>query len=187
MNAISSLNTELQIIEVCSSHTSTHARNMRAIGMSTVPVVVFLCLLLQGCDGGEDDKCPPWHFTPANATTPCSECSFPETDDFYCSDTGLIIDTSLIVTATESSYPLVIGKGIFGHYKPEHLLYNSIMFTKLPSNMSELENFFCSAFKCQRFLCGQCKPGCGIAIYTSLIPRPLKKGRRPGTHCAHAQ
>ena len=131
-----------------------------------IPAVVILCLLLQGCDGGEDDKCPPWHFTPANATTPCSGCSFPETDDFYCNDTGLIIDTYFIVTATNGSYPLVIGKGVFGRYKPEHLLCNSVMFTKLPSNTSELENFFCSAFKRQGFLCGQCKPGCGIAIYT---------------------
>ena len=131
-----------------------------------IPAVIILCLLLQGCDGGEDDKCPPWHFTPANATTPCSECSFPATDDFYCNDTGLIIDTNFIVTATDGSYPLVIGKGVFGRYKPEHLYCKSVMFTKLPSNMSEFENFFCSAFKRQGFLCGQCKPGCGIAIYT---------------------
>ena len=141
---------------------------MVAFGVG-IPAVVFLFLLLQGCDGGEDDKCPPWHFTPANATTPCSECSFPETDDFYCSDTGLIIDTSLIVTATEASYPLVIGKGIFGQ-KLNHtntvLFLHSIIFFKLPPNISELEDFFCSGSKRQGFLCGQCKPGCGIAIYT---------------------
>ena len=123
--------------------------------------VLLVLVLLQGCDGRE---CPPWHFTPANATTLCSECILPKMADLYCSDTGGIIDISFVMT--ERNYSLFIGQVLFELDRTKWLLQRSDIFTKLPPNISELEDFFCTGGKRQGFLCGQCKPGCGIAIYT---------------------
>ena len=126
--------------------------------------MLVVLVLLQGCDGGEDDKCPPWHFTPANATTPCSRCSLPHATYFYCSAMSGLVDISFIISEHNDS--LFVGKALFQLDRTNWLLHNSNIFTELPSNISELEDFFCSGSKRQGFLCGQCKPGCGIAIYT---------------------
>ena len=71
-------------------------------------MLLVVLVLLRGCDGGEDDKCPPWHFTPANATTLCSGCILPKMADLYCSDTGGIIDISFVMTERNDS--LFIGQ-----------------------------------------------------------------------------
>ena len=127
-------------------------------------MLLVVLVLLRGCDGGEDDKCPPWHFTPANATTLCSGCILPKMADLYCSDTGGIIDISFVMTERNDS--LFIGQVLFELDRTKWLLQGSVIFTKLPPNISELEDFFCSGSKRQGFVCGRCKPGCGIAIYT---------------------
>ena len=136
---------------------------MTAFQVSVLLVLVIL-VLLQGCDGGESDKCPPWHFTPANATTPCSGCSLPHATYFYCSTSSGLVDVSFIISEHDDS--LFVGEAFFQLDRTKWLLHNSTIFTELPPNISELEDFFCSGGKRQGFLCGQCKPGCGIAIYT---------------------
>ena len=136
---------------------------MTAFQVSVLLVLVVL-VLLQGCDGGEDDKCPPLHFTPANVTTPCSRCSLPHATYFYCSTRSGLVDISFIISEHNDS--LFVGKALFQLDRTNWLLHNSNIFTELPSNISELEDFFCSGSKRQGFLSGQCKPGCGIAIYT---------------------
>ena len=128
--------------------------------------MLLVLVLLHGCDGGEDDKCPPWHFTPANATTLCSGCILPKIPELYCNDTSGIIDISFVMTESKFNDSVFIGQVLFQLDRTKWLLHNSVIFIELPSSISELEEFFCSDSKRQGFLCGQCKPDCGIAIYT---------------------
>ena len=83
---------------------------MTAFQVNVLLVLVVL-VLLQGCDGGESDKCPPWHFTPANATTPCSGCSLPHATYFYCSTRSGLVDVSFIISEHDDS--LFVGKVLF--------------------------------------------------------------------------
>ena len=127
--------------------------------------VVLLCLL-EGSVCGDDYKCPPWHFTTVNDSSPCSECSLPHTEDFYCSDTDGFIDIAFYMTANGSNYPLFIANVFFGLDRTKGLPHKNVVFRKVPEDISELEEYFCGSDKRQGFLCGQCKPDCGIAIYT---------------------
>ena len=73
--------------------------------------LLIALVLLQGSDGGEEDKCPPWHFTPTNATTPCSGCSLPDLPHVYCTETSGLIDVSLVMSARSGS--LFLGRAHF--------------------------------------------------------------------------
>ena len=126
--------------------------------------LLLALVLLQGSDGGEEDKCPPWHFTPASATTPCSGCSLPDIPHVYCTETSGLIDVGLIMSARNGS--LFFGRVHFELDRTKWLYHKTNIFTELPSNVSELESFFCNSSNRQGFLCGRCKPGCGISIYT---------------------
>ena len=128
-------------------------------------LVVLLCLL-QGSVCGDDHNCPPWHFTPVNDSSLCSECGLPPTSDFYCSDTDGFIDIAIYMTANGSNYPLFTANIYFGLDRTKGLLPKSAIFRKVPEDISEFEGYFCGSDKRQGFLCGQCKPDCGIAIYT---------------------
>ena len=110
--------------------------------------------------------CPPWHFTTPNASSPCSDCVWLNNSSVHCSDTGALVDVSTIVTATNGSYPLFIGRVIFHLDSTKGLHKRNILFRDLPPNTSALDDFFCNSSDRRGSLCSQCKPGCGIAVYT---------------------
>ena len=131
--------------------------------MAEVGLLIAL-ILLQGSDGGEDGKCPPWHFTPTNATSPCSGCSLPAVADVYCTETSGVIDVTFVMSTRSGS--LFLGEVEFELDRTKWLLHGNPVFSELPPNVSELEGFFCNGSDRRGFLCGRCKPGCGISIYT---------------------
>ena len=131
--------------------------------MAVVGLLIAL-VLLQGSDGGEDGKCPPWHFTPTNATSPCSGCSLPAVADVYCTETSGVIDVTFVMSTRSGS--LFLGEVRFELDRTKWLLHGNPVFSELPPNVSELEGFFCNGSDRRGFLCGRCKPGCGISIYT---------------------
>ena len=150
--------------KVCRLYQQRYSIHFSWLKMRMKLIVLLGLVFLQGSYGVEKDKCPPWHFTPTNATTPCSECSLPHSTYFYCSDTSGQVDVSFIISEKESS--LSIGEVVFVLDRTKWLLDKNAIFAELPSNVSELESFFCSSSNRQGFLCGHCKPGCGISIYT---------------------
>ena len=144
--------------------------------MSVAQVIARLAATLSLCLAQDltavdlaDSECPPWHFTPVNTTPPCSQCVWLYSSSVYCStndDTSAMIDTSTIMTATNGSYPLFLGRVIFDLDLTKGLHNKkNIMFRELPPNPYDSEEFFCSTNKRRGFLCSQCKPGCGVALY----------------------
>ena len=154
-------------IVMCSMLLAEHFKEMAADRVCpTVAVLLALCALHGYCSSGEDNQCPTWYFTPVNSTHPCSLCSWALVSSALCYEGEAFIDASFIVTATNGSYPLFLGKCLFGLDRTENLMELSPVFRRLPSNISDLEEFFCGQSERQGYLCGQCRAGCGISLYT---------------------
>ena len=128
-----------------------------------VGVAVCLCFLQEVVT--DSMSCPVGYFTPNNAINSCSECWL-GADMIYCNDKEAYIEVPFFLTAENGSYPLTIGPVIFGLYRGEGLNSRNLLYRQLPSQISELNSFFCSDSHRQGYLCSQCMEGCGIATYT---------------------
>ena len=129
-------------------------------------VILSLCLSQELTVVTAHSDCPPWHFTPPNASSPCSDCVWLYNSSVHCSDTGALVDVTTTVTTTNGTYPLFISRELFYLDPTKGLHKRSILFRDLPPNTSALDDFFCSSSDRRGYLCRQCKPGCGISVYT---------------------
>ena len=128
--------------------------------------VLAVLVTPHGCYVSGADECPPWHFTPVNATVPCSQCNW-----FYyaafCNERTSLIDVATFVTASNNSYPLYVGEPLFKiSISKGFSNKRSVSFRELPDTLSELEDFFCGSSNRQGKLCGECRAGCGVSLYT---------------------
>ena len=129
--------------------------------------VLAVLVTLHGCNVSGADECPPWHFSPVNATVPCSQCNWFHYSSAFCNERTSLIDVATFVTASNNSYPLYVGEPLFkmnigkGFYNKR-----SVLFRELPDTLSELEYYFCGSSNRQGKLCGECRAGCGVSIYT---------------------
>lgn len=134
---------------------------------ATLQMAVSLCIL-QAMVCEKEQHCPPWNFTPVNATMPCSSQCKPHTKIVRCFETDTYIQGYYIMTtsSTLTGYPLAIAQSYFGLDRRRGLEEKRALYRKLPQNISNLTTFFCSDIYRQDFLCAKCQDGCGIAIYT---------------------
>ena len=127
-------------------------------------LILAVLVTLHGCYVSGADDCPPWHFTLVNATVSCSQCNWFHYSAAFCNERTSLIDIATFVTASNNSYPLYVGKPLFKMNISKGLY--SVSFRELPDTLSELEDYFCGSSNRQGKLCGECRAGCGVSIYT---------------------
>ena len=128
--------------------------------------LLAVLVTLHGCYVSGADECPPWHFTPENATVSCSQCNWFHYSAASCNERTSLIDIATFVTASNNSYPLYVGKPLFKMNFSAGTIEGSVSFRELPDTLSELEDYFCGSSNRQGKLCGECRAGCGVSIYT---------------------
>ena len=106
-----------------------------------------------------DTSCPTWHYY-NNATGQC-ECGF----RLLCSSDGNQVDIGIDHCATSSGQEddYYIGSCPFTH------TVNSTnrMYSEMPNNVSQLDEVMCGPYNRKGLLCGECKDGYGLAVYSS--------------------
>ena len=109
--------------------------------------------------------------TVANSTTFSALCPTPpHLRMVYCHGKDVYIHTSFTATTASnltvnSSFSLDIAEVAFALDRRRGLIPFSILYRKLPQEISQLNNFFCSDSNRQGKFCSECKDGCGIALY----------------------
>ena len=137
-----------------------------ATTISMLLVALFLCVLLAAGEEVEQQQCPPWHFTPDNASKPCSQCG-PLKNIVRCHREETYIQIYYCMTAMgneSGGYQLTVGKCYFGLDRSRGLLKNWV-FRQLPTNVSEVNEFACNSTNRKGYFCADCKKDYGIAVY----------------------
>ena len=96
-------------------------------------------------------------------TSETTQC-WPNMDTVQCHNQASYIDIRYTASITNNSLTLAIVQ--LGLNRSEGLDTKTVLFRKLPGNISDLENFFCGNCHREGFLCANCKENCGISIYT---------------------
>ena len=109
------------------------------------------------------DVCPPWFIPDNTSITGCSCHSF--TPDVMCGKHFSLMHFGICIT-----YNSAVELTEFGHC-PYIAHYNTTsddhdLYIQLPDNVSLLNEFMCGPLNREGTLCGQCRDGYGIALYS---------------------
>ena len=117
-------------------------------------------------------SCPTWHYY-NNATGEC-ECG----SGLICSSSGNQVEIGNGYCATTSGQEgdYFIGKCPF---RPTFNVINR-MFSNMPSNSSQLDEVMCGPYNRRGLLCGQCKQGFGLAVYSIGLKCTKCSNLQPG-------
>ena len=129
-------------------------------------VALSLCVLLAAGEEVEQQQCPPWHFTPDNASKLCSQCgSLKNIVRCHREETYIQIYFCMTAMGNESGgYQLTVGKCYFGLDRSRGLSEGRV-FRQLPTNVSEVNEFTCNSTNRKGYFCADCKKDYGIAVY----------------------
>ena len=113
------------------------------------------------------DICPPWFIPDNSSRTGCS-CS-----DSYqavvCGSDFPLLQFGYCMTYNSTTGATEYGPCPYiGHYNSTKLVHR-VWYIKLPNNVSLLNEFMCGPLKREGLLCGKCKDGYGIALYSYTL------------------
>ena len=114
----------------------------------------------------QQDDCPPW-FIPDNTSSSGCSCH-QDGAKVYCGTDFVLLHFGFCMT-----YNNITGATEFGacpyiaHYNTTP--FNGILFIQMPSNVSSLNKFMCGPLNREGELCGKCKDGYGIALYSYTL------------------
>ena len=126
-------------------------------------IVIFIVCTKQD---NQDDQCPPWFFY--NTTTKTCECySSPSTDKIIkCAKKEALLKLGYCMTYEEE------GGFYVGLCDNVNLKSNSLINTtednyiRLPSNVSDLNDYMCGPMNRKGLVCSQCADGFGLAVFS---------------------
>ena len=136
---------------------------MRA-NLSPFGVLIFLFSFTEQTIARQD-VCPPW-FIPDN--TSITKCSCHHNDvKVMCSPDFPLLQFSFCMTYNNTTGVTVYGACPYiGHYSNTA---DYFFYIQLPSNVSSLNEFMCGPLNREGSLCGKCKDGYGIALYSYTL------------------
>ena len=111
----------------------------------------------------QDDQCPPWFFY--NATTKTCECySSPSTDHIIkCTKKEALLKLGYCMTYEEGSGFSV---GLCDNVEVDSLKTTKDNYIRLPSNVSDLNDYMCGPMNRKGPMCSQCTDDFGLAVFS---------------------
>ena len=130
----------------------------------------FLLLILLFCfpeqTTAEQEVCPSW-FTPDN-TSITGWYQFQYSSEVMCGPDSLLLRFGYCITYNNTTGTTEHGECPYiGHYNTTDI--EGIFYIQLPSNVSLLNEFMCGPLNREGSLCGRCKDGYGIALYSYTL------------------
>ncbi len=118
------------------------------------------------CGTNTNSSCPQWSFCGSNGICQCPDIPYAALKcDIHGQITGIL--TCNCITYDEDRDRLEIGMCYYGCHGNKSTMYP---YQRLPSNMSDWNEFVCGKYNRRGTLCGQCKEG----YYTSVYSYDLK-------------
>jgi len=114
----------------------------------------------------QKDVCPPW-FTPDNKSSTGCSCNEGARGghEFKCHSNSISLQFGYCMT-----YNNLNGLSEFGKCPYiTHYITDKFHFIQLPDNVSKLNEFMCGPLNREGTLCGKCKDGYGIALYSYTL------------------
>ena len=131
-------------------------------------VEIFLLVLVSFLEqaAAQQDECPPW-FVPDNESN--SGCSCKSLyDEVECGVHSALLKLGFCMTYNSTTKTAeYVPCPYIAHYKITH--DDSILYIQLPQNASLLNEFMCGPLNREGPLCGKCKDGYGIALYSYTL------------------
>ena len=130
---------------------------------SLILVVWLSCRMLISA---QKDVCPPW-FTPDNKSSTGCSCNegARRGHEFKCQSNSISLQFGYCMT-----YNNLNGLSEFGKCPYiTHYITDKFHFIQLPDNVSKLNEFMCGPLNREGTLCGKCKDGYGIALYSYTL------------------
>ena len=113
----------------------------------------------------QQDVCPPW-FVPDNRSS--TGCSCRSSYGEVICDLTTLLQLGFCMTYNSTTKTAEYGPCPYiTHYKVTSVDY--VLYIQLPSNVSLLNEFMCGPLNREGPLCGKCKDGYGIALYSYTL------------------
>ena len=131
--------------------------------LTSILLVSLECCMCCTRQDIQDDQCPPWFFY--NATTKTCECySSPSTDHIVkCTEREILLKLGYCMTYEEQSGFYV---GLCDDIKVDSLNTTKDKYVRLPSNVSDLNDYMCGPMNRKGRMCSQCVDGFGLAVFS---------------------
>ena len=114
----------------------------------------------------QQDACPPW-FVPDNRSSAGCSCR-KSYDEVVCGSHSALLQLGFCMTYNSKTETAEYGPCPYiAHYKTVTKDY--IFYIQLPQNASLLNEFMCGPLNREGELCGKCKDGYGIALYSYTL------------------
>ena len=123
---------------------------------------IFVVVLKQTT--AQRDVCPPWFTLDERSSTGCS-CSN-AVGVIKCGSEYPLLHFGFCMTYNSSSETTECGPCPFIAHYINITFVENIFYIQLPSNVSLLNEFMCGPLNREGELCGKCKDGYGIALYS---------------------
>ena len=114
----------------------------------------------------QQDVCPPWFIPDNKSSTGCScRTSY---DEVVCGSHSALLKLGFCMTYNYTTETAEYGPCPYiTHYKTVSAGY--VLYVQLPQNVSLLNEFMCGPLNREGELCGKCKDGYGIALYSYTL------------------
>ena len=139
---------------------------MRA-SLSPFSVFIFLFSFVEETIG-KQDVCPSW-FIPDNTSITGCYC-YQHVSKVYCGPDFPLLRFGYCMTYNNTTGTTEYGACPYiGHYNTTTTSGDDSFYIQLPSNVSLLNEFMCGPLNREGPLCGRCKDGYGIALYSYTL------------------
>ena len=134
--------------------------------MKPIEIVLFLILINTEQTTAQRDVCPPWLILDNGSSTGCScHRSYPAVK---CGSDSPLLQFGFCMTYDNSTETTEYGPCPYiAHYNTTSVDY--VFYLHLPSNVSLVNEFMCGPLNREGPLCGKCKDGYGIALYSYTL------------------
>jgi len=129
-------------------------------------LIVLVSFTEQTTPAVQQDGCPPWFVPDNRSTTGCScKSSFPAVK---CGPDSPLLRFGNCMTYNSKTETTEFGSCPYiAHYNTTPV--DHVFYIQLPSNVSLLNEFMCGPLNREGPLCGKCKDGYGIALYSYTL------------------
>ena len=129
-------------------------------------LLLILPFSFMGETAVQERVCPPWFFPDDTSSTGCSCVG--SHSEVRCGSDFPLLHFGFCMTYNRSTETVDYGPCPYiAHYN--NTAISKTFYTKLPSNVSILEEFMCGPLNREGTLCGTCKDGYGTALYSYTL------------------
>ena len=130
-------------------------------------LLILLCCYTQQTTTAQQSVCPPW-FVPDNRSS--TGCSCYDIRFVRCGSHFLLLQFGFCMTYDNATGATEYGPCPYiAHYNTTQTAGDKLIYIKLPSNLSSLNEIMCGPLNREGLLCSKCKDGYGIALYSYTL------------------